>query len=205
VRFRLFDEPLIQAGRNQTLGLMREQLSVLAVTRDPEERAASMEVLVSCPLPLIRLMAGLADEQDAERRELIEVQTRRYYQKRDLRDVRCSDRDGRRIVTGNFEEAGKRVLVVAGEASTAEPADLAAALAALREEVSASTSGVADVYVQSGVGAPPVVQDIGTRIDDALAAVPFPDGLWRVTVSIPTASMHVPASSRTGSCVTCTR
>jgi acetyl-CoA carboxylase carboxyltransferase component len=191
VRFRLFDEPLIQAGRYETLGLMREQLSVLAVTRDPEERAASMEALVSCPLPLIRLMAGLADEQDAERRELIEVQTRRYYQKRDLADVRCFDRDGRRMVTGNFEEAGERVLVVAGEASTAEPPDLAAALAALREEVGASTGGVADVYVQSGVGAPPAGQDLGTRIDDALAAVPFPDGLWRVTVSVPTASMHV--------------
>jgi acetyl/propionyl-CoA carboxylase alpha subunit/acetyl-CoA carboxylase carboxyltransferase component len=191
VRFRLFDEPLIQAGRDETLGVMREQLSVLAVAHDPEERTASMEVLVSCPLPLIRLMAGLGEEQDAERRELIEVQTRRYYQVRNLADVHCFDREGRRMVTGTFEEAGGRAVIVGCEASTAGLADLAAVLAAVGGEVGASTTGVADVYVQSGGGAPPVGQDLGTRIADALAAVPLPDGLRRVTVSVPTTTMHV--------------
>ncbi|MDQ6782058.1 MAG: biotin/lipoyl-binding protein [Actinomycetota bacterium] len=190
VRFRLFDEPLIHAGRDETLEVMREQLSFMTATNDPVERAARMEVLVSCPQPLIRLMAGLGENQDAERRELIEVQTRRYYQIRDLTDVRCFDRGGRRMVTGTFKEAGERVVVVSAEVSTAEPADLTAVLAAVGEEVGASTAAVADVYVQDGA-APPVGQELGARIDNALAAGALSDGLRRVTVSVPTAAMHL--------------
>ena len=75
VRFRLFDEPLIEATRRETLRMMGEQLSLLAATADTEKRAERMKVLVSCPLPLIRLMAALGEDQEAPRRELIEVQT----------------------------------------------------------------------------------------------------------------------------------
>ena len=191
VRFRLFDEPLIEAGRNETLRLMREQLSVLAAARDPEIRAASMEVLVSCPLQLIRLMAGLGESQDSERRELIEVQTRRYYQVRGLSDVRCVDRDGRRMVIGNFEQEGQSVVVVAGEASTAEPQGLAAVLGAIGEELGEATTGVADVYVQGGGRMMPKVHDLGQRIADAIKAVSLPSGLRRVTISVPTTTTHM--------------
>ncbi|MDQ6839492.1 MAG: biotin/lipoyl-binding protein, partial [Actinomycetota bacterium] len=191
VRFRLFDEPLIHAGRDETLEVMREHLSVMAATSDPEERTARMEVLVSCPQPLIRLMAGLSEDQDTERRELIEVQTRRYYQMRDLTDVSCFDRGGRRMVTGTFEEAGQRVVIVSADVATAGSADLAAVLAAVSEEVGASAAGVADVYVQDGAGAPAGGQELGARIGDALAAGAVSDGLRRVTVSVPTGAMHM--------------
>jgi acetyl/propionyl-CoA carboxylase alpha subunit/acetyl-CoA carboxylase carboxyltransferase component len=198
VRFRLFDGPLIRAGHDETLKIMREQLSVLAVTRNRQERAASMDLLVSCPLPLIRMMAALGTD-DAGRRELIEVQTRRYYQIRDLADVRCFDRQGRRMVTGTFEQAGERVIIVAAEASTAEPAGLAAALAAAGAEVGASATGVADVYVQAGSAAlsdvPAGGHDLGARIANALATVVLPDGLRRLTVSVPAAARQVVRST----------
>jgi acetyl/propionyl-CoA carboxylase alpha subunit/acetyl-CoA carboxylase carboxyltransferase component len=198
VRFRLFDGPLIQASHDETLKVMRDQLSVMAVTRNRQERAACMDVLVSCPLPLIRMMAA-PGEKDAERRELIEVQTRRYYQIRDLADVRCLDRQGRRMVTGTFEQAGERVVIVATEALTAERADLAAALAAAGAEIGASVTGVADVYVQAGSvalsGAPAAGHGLGARIAGALATVALPDGLRRVTVSVPTAPMQMVRST----------
>jgi acetyl/propionyl-CoA carboxylase alpha subunit/acetyl-CoA carboxylase carboxyltransferase component len=190
VRFRLFDGPLIQASHDKTLTLMREQLSALTAAVTPEQRAASMDVLVSCPLPLIRMMAAVS-EDDGQRRELIEVQTRRYYQIRDLADVRCFDRRGRRMVTGTFEEAGGRAAIVAVEAATAQLTDLTAVLAAVGAEAGASATAVADVYVQAGDFASSGGQGLGMRIAGALAAVPLPVGLKRVTVSVPAGVMQV--------------
>jgi acetyl/propionyl-CoA carboxylase alpha subunit/acetyl-CoA carboxylase carboxyltransferase component len=191
VRFRLFDEPFIEAGRDETLALMREQLALLVSADDPDQRSKSMEALVSCPLPLIRLMAGLDEGQDAERRELIEVQTRRYYQVQGLADERSFDREGHRFFTGTFDEAGERIRVVAGESSSSGPLDLVAALAAVGEELGVSGVGVADLYVHGGGQAPPGSPPLVERIAQALAASTLPDGLRRVTVSVPTGGMHM--------------
>src|ERR1700677_355575 len=190
VPFRLFDCPLIQASPHKSLTLMCEQLSAMTAAGTPEQRAASMATLVSCPLPLIRMMAAVS-EDDAERRELIEVQTRRYYQIRDLGDVHCFDREGRRMVTGTFEQAGGSAVIVAAEAATAQLTDLTAVLAAVGAEAGASAAAVADVYVQAGDFAPSGGHDLGVRIAGALAATPLPDGLKRVTVSVPTGVMQV--------------
>jgi acetyl/propionyl-CoA carboxylase alpha subunit/acetyl-CoA carboxylase carboxyltransferase component len=189
VRFGLFDGPLIQAAHEETLRVMREHLSVMTATSSPRQRAASMAALVCCPLPLIRMTAALSRD-DAERRELIEVQTRRYYQIRGLADVRCVDRRGRRLVTGTFEQAAGRVVIIAAEAATAEPADLAAALEAIGAEAGPATA-VADVYVRTAATAADDGHDLGTRITAALASVTSPDGLRRVTVSIPVTATQV--------------
>jgi acetyl/propionyl-CoA carboxylase alpha subunit/acetyl-CoA carboxylase carboxyltransferase component len=191
LRFRLYDEPLIEAGRRETLRLMAGRLAVLAATADPEERAAAMKELVSCPLPLIRLMAALGDDRDADRQELIEVQTRRYYEVRGLADVRCFARDGRRTVTGTFDDAGERIVIISTAAATAEPAELAGALAVVAEAVGPSAPGVADIYLRSGGGDTPDRPDLGGRIAEALAAAPLPNGLRCVTVSAPAADLHV--------------
>jgi acetyl/propionyl-CoA carboxylase alpha subunit/acetyl-CoA carboxylase carboxyltransferase component len=191
VRFRLFDEPFIESGRDETLSLMRKELSVLVSSQEPAHRAASMEALVSCPLPLIRLMAELNDNQHAERRELIEVQTRRYYQVHGLSDIRRVDRDGLRVVTGSFVEEDERILVVAGEASSTDSRSLAAILAVVGEEIGDARAGVADVYVQSGRHEASGGSDLGERIAAALRASPLPVGLQRVTVSVPSAGTHM--------------
>ena len=119
VRFRVFDGPAIQASHDRLLAGMRTQLSALATTSDPAERAASMAALVASPQPLIQLMASLTDADDAARRELIEVQTRRYYQFRHLTQVRCADVDGRRVVTGQFSYDEQEVRIVAADAAGA--------------------------------------------------------------------------------------
>ena len=192
VRFRLFDEPLIEAARRETLRMMGEQLSLLATTADTEKRAERMKVLVSCPLPLIRLMAALGEDQEAPRRELIEVQTRRYYQVRDLAEVRCFDRHGKRMVTGTFDDGGERMTIVSAATSRSEPTDLAGALAAVGAELGPAAPGVADVYLTAGPG-----PDEARRafIAATLAAVPLPAGLRRVTVSVPTAPLRMSRST----------
>jgi len=193
VRHRHFDGPLIQSGHDETLRQMRGQLSIVAAagTDNPVARAQAVSALVSCPLPLIRLMAAPGEGGDAERRELIEIQTRRYYQDDDLGDLSCFDLAGRRIVTGSFGTGGERTAIVAAEASTAEPADLAAALAAAGARIGATTAGVADLYVHHEISPENEAGDLAAAICDALAAAALPDGLRRVTVCVPTTAGQV--------------
>ncbi len=186
VRFRLFDGPVIKARQDEMLASMRSRLSALASSTDPADRSASMRVLVTCPQPLIRLMASVSDVDDAVRRELIEVQTRRYYQFKDLTDVRSSDAGGGRTVMGHYTEAGQQVRVIAVGAPNSSRADLTAALYAIAAEIGESASAVADIYVRDADHVPQDYARLHVRLAAALAAVALPAELQRVTVSAPT-------------------
>jgi acetyl/propionyl-CoA carboxylase alpha subunit/acetyl-CoA carboxylase carboxyltransferase component len=193
VRHHHFDGPLIQSGHDDTLRLMREQLSIVASAGagGSVARAEAVSALVSCPLPLIRLMSAPGKGGEAERRELIEIQTRRYYQVHGLGDLRCFDLADRRMVTGSFGPGGARTAIVAAEVPTAEPDDLAAALAAAAAQLDATLAGVADFYVHHEISPQNEADSLSTDIAAALAATAVPDGLRRVTVCVPTTAGQV--------------
>ena len=191
VRFRLFDGPMIKARQDEILAGMRARLSVLAGSADPADRSASMRALVTCPQPLIRLMTSLSDVDNAGRRELIEVQTRRYYQFKNLADVRSTEVGGGRSVTGRYADAGQQVRVIAVGTPNSSRANLTAALYAVAAETGPSASAVADVYVRDADHAPPDQPRLPVRLASALAAVPLPAELQRVTVSVPTPAGQV--------------
>jgi acetyl/propionyl-CoA carboxylase alpha subunit/acetyl-CoA carboxylase carboxyltransferase component len=190
LRFRLFDEPLIEERRGETLSTMREQLRMLASAADPVLRATTMDTLVRCPLQLIRLMAVLGADDQAERRELLEVQTRRYYETWGLDEVSCFERDGRHMVSGRFEQEGERRLVIAAAAASVEQAELVGVLGSIAAEARVETAVVADVYVM-GAAASEGDAELAEQIAGALAELELPAGLGRVTVSVPTSPTHV--------------
>jgi hypothetical protein len=136
-------------------------------------------------------MASLSDVDDAEWRELIEVQTRRYYQFKDLADVRSTDADGGRSVTGLYADAGQTVRVIAVGAPNSSRADLAAALCTITAQIGESASAVADIYVRDLDHAPPDQPQLSVRLASAVAAVALPAELRRVTVSVPTPTGQV--------------
>ncbi|MDQ2727143.1 MAG: ATP-grasp domain-containing protein [Actinomycetota bacterium] len=193
VRFHSFDEPLLQVSRHEVDTRMLEHLSVMTGTDDPDERAERAGLLVSCPQPLIRLMAKLDDDQTAEHRSLIEVQTRRYYQVRNLADVRSFERDGRFVVTGTFDTTDAdaatlggafehRALVVAVDAGADDLGGPGGALAAVAGEVGDS-GAVADVY---GKWPDEAISDDdhGLRLAAAVEAAELPAGVARITFSV---------------------
>lgn len=194
VRFHSFDEPLLHASRHEEDSRMLEHLSVLTSTDDADERAERSRLLVSCPQPLIRLMAKLDDDQTAEHRSLIEVQTRRYYQVRDLTDVRAFERDGRFVVTGTFDTTNAdaasldgatdgRALVVAVDAGADDVGGPGGALAAIAAEVGDRAGAVADVYNKwpdEGISD----DDCGLRLAAAVQTAKLPAGVARITFSV---------------------
>ena len=194
VRFHSFDEPLLQVSRHEVDTQMLEHLSVLTSTHDSDEQAERSQLLVSCPQPLIRLMAKLDDDQTAEHHSLIEVQTRRYYQVRNLSDVHAFERDGRFMVTGTFDAtnsgaasldvaADDRALVVAVDAGADDIGGPDGALAAIAGEVGDRTGAVADVYSKWSDEAVSD-DDCGIRLASAMETAEVPAGIARITFSV---------------------
>ena len=87
VRFRVFDQPVIEAARERVLAAARQELRYLAAHPDAPDRAERIDTMVSSPEPLIRLLAERIGGRDGQA-PLLEVLTRRYYKIRELEDLR---------------------------------------------------------------------------------------------------------------------
>jgi acetyl/propionyl-CoA carboxylase alpha subunit/acetyl-CoA carboxylase carboxyltransferase component len=181
VRFRVFDQPLIAQARQTVFAEMRGHLAELVRTTNPSEQRRELDLLTDCPQPLIGLMAELSDDVNvAERRWLMEVQTRRYYQIRALGNVRSFTSDKRHFVTAEIDDAGRRVKVLAAEATAEELTAEGNAL----EEIAAQTGAgpcVVDLYTRGGFSSP---DELAGRLGQALQAAPFGANVERVTVSV---------------------
>src|SRR6202008_1018146 len=111
LRFRLFDEPQINNGREQIYGRVRQDLQYLADNPGAPDYASRIDALVAKPELLIDLLA----ERISHPGPLLEVVTRQYYEIRALEDVKTFEQPGGQFVTGSYELAGQQLhLVSAG-------------------------------------------------------------------------------------------
>jgi acetyl/propionyl-CoA carboxylase alpha subunit/acetyl-CoA carboxylase carboxyltransferase component len=131
VRFRFFEEPVLQQARQEVLdeaSRLLAQLDEAGARGDTSDSMAQIETLVASPEPLIRLLGRRAGRRTAEPDPVLEVLTRRYYRSRDLEHVRSSLLDGHSCVSADYELSGTRLHLVA---LMTERDALSAALAAL--------------------------------------------------------------------------
>jgi acetyl-CoA carboxylase carboxyltransferase component len=186
IRFRLFDQPLILAAREQVLAGVREHLGYLDDHPDAPDHAQRIEALTASPEPLIRLLAERIVTSRSGPEPLLEVLTRRYYKVRTLEEVRSFLVEGRQFVTGAFELRGRRLHLVA---TTGAVGDLPAVLrdvATKAAEVSDPAALVVDLYL-SGDSASDGSTDpdaLAARLAESLAEVPVLLRGRRVTVTM---------------------
>jgi len=143
LRWRAFDEPLVDAAREETYAVMEQHLAALAEDPDREDRDARMAALVDCAQPLALLLGRIGDAGP-----LVEAMTRRYYRIRRLQDIEQGLRDGVPFVLASYEHAGIRHHVAA---TLGERADLPAALRAVATHARSLPAGdvlLADFYAR---------------------------------------------------------
>ncbi|MGQ0630607.1 MAG: ATP-binding protein [Sporichthyaceae bacterium] len=186
VRFRVFDQPLILAAREQALWSIREQIAYLVANPQAEDRAERIEALVVSPETIIGLLSEYLATGAEALGPLLEVQTRRYYRSRALEDVRLFERDSREFFTAAFDLAGDRLNLVA---TVGEFADLPAVASEVAEVVRTQAAGaepdslVVDIFL--AWPDPPADPDaVSAALREALADLPLPDTLRRVSVGI---------------------
>ena len=198
IRYRCFDQPLIDQARTEALAAARRHLDALASDPAPEEREEVLAQLVAAPQPLLPLLAeGLGGGTASD--PMLEVLTRRYYKIRDLRDLRTIEVDGQCLVTARYVHRGRRVSVVAGRGELSGLAELARACAELAGSVVADAPGAADGEGPPGEGpADTVVVDLylarrdpprdDASLAEALAPLiegaAFPPAVGRVAIAV---------------------
>ena len=190
IRYRCFDQPLIDQARADALAAARRHIAALA-DPDGRDRQAILDELVATPQPLLALLAErIADGGRSD--PMIEVLTRRYYKIRDLHDVRSTVVDGRSLVTAAYEHRSRRVFVVAGGGEVSELAEVAAACAEaagpLLPDAAAPVDGpadtvVVDLYLTRRQPAPPDAA-LAAELAPVLDATGFPPAVGRVAVAV---------------------
>ncbi|QEC46335.1 ATP-grasp domain-containing protein [Baekduia soli] len=181
VRFRLFDQPLIQQGHQHVLSEARRRLAHLDAHPDAPDRAAHVEALVQSPHPLISLLSGRNGVGHAPD-PLLEILARRYYRVHPLDDVRPCTEQGRPFVTGRYAYEGRDVHLITTMAQASELAGAAEGAARL-----AAASGAGDCVVDFYVawGDPPRDLDaMGGELAGAIALARMPETVRRVAVSV---------------------
>jgi len=181
VRFRVFDQPLIEQARDQVFATVREQLGHLASNPQAPDYADRIEALVASPHTLIRLLGeriGVREENEP----MVELLTRRHYRIRALEDVRSLRLDGRPFVTAHYAHDGRRVELITTLTEFAELRPTATALATLAPDDPAAVAA-ADFYV-SWNEPPPGADAMAAELSAVLASAGLPAAVAQVAVAV---------------------
>ena len=184
IRFRYFDQPVIEAATAAAYREAEAQLTEL--TADPEAGGTGnlIKALVDCPRPLAPMLSErLRAAEPSLRRVLLEVMTRRYYRKHALEGFEGHELEGASLLTATHPEDGGRRRVATAYITLE---DLPAAVTALTRYAASLPVGerlVADFYADYE-GVPPDQTALAERLASVLAGADPPANVDRVVFAI---------------------
>ncbi|MEX2291662.1 MAG: biotin carboxylase N-terminal domain-containing protein [Mycobacteriales bacterium] len=181
VRFRFFDQPLIEQARARTYDAVREHLKHLTRNPDTPDYAERVAVLVASPEPIIRFLSERLGLRGRARQPMLEVITRRYYKLRGLQDLRAYQVDDRPFVTAGYDLDGERLQLVATLADISELSAALSAVASAAGQADTTARLVGDVYL--AWDDPPGEDEMAAHLLDVLTGAAVPAGVRRVTVA----------------------
>ena len=183
VRFRGFDEPLLDAARARGQEQVRAELDRLADTTDPAVRAALVDEIVAAAEPILSVFG------ERHLPAMLEVMTRRYYRIRHLTDVHVVDRGGRPLLSAAYRHGGRDHVVLATTVHTAPAAPVAGEPPAVQSDLRrivarlpADSTVLLDLYVTAGQAPDDDPERSAEKIRESLGTLPAP--LDRVAVAV---------------------
>jgi acetyl/propionyl-CoA carboxylase alpha subunit/acetyl-CoA carboxylase carboxyltransferase component len=185
VRFRYFEEPVLQQAQAEIYADMDRHLDALAGGVRPAERADRLAALIACPQPMRpALLRAYQRGGPALRNVVLEVATRRYYRIRDLGEFRLADADGWRLGVTDYGLDGRRFHMVAAYADADDLAALARAVAGHLAAVPPGERPILDLHLWTEGSAAGDVDEVSDRLRTTLDAVGWGRPLHRVDVMI---------------------
>ena len=184
VRYRYYDEPVIEAARERTYAEMEEHLAALAADPAGPDRDARVHALVECPRPLAPWLTSRIEGAGPRlRRVLVETMARRYYRVRRLASFAEVDVDGQSLLTSRYEADGHRHHLLVGFVDLDDLPAAADAVATYAVSVPPGELVVADIYA-AHAGEPMPHDEISARFQAALAGVDCPEPVRRVVLAV---------------------
>jgi acetyl/propionyl-CoA carboxylase alpha subunit/acetyl-CoA carboxylase carboxyltransferase component len=182
VRFRYFDEPLIEAARERVYAEVEEHLAALAADPERADRGGRLAALVACPRPLAPMLTHrMRAAPPALRRVLLETVARRFYRMRTLEDFAEQALDGHEFLTTRYRHKGPPRHLATAYVDLADLSAAARAFAGWAAGVPEGELAVADFYAEH-TGEPP--DELAERLRAALADVPLPAAVHRFVVAV---------------------
>jgi acetyl-CoA carboxylase carboxyltransferase component len=186
VRFRYFEEPVVQQARQEILEDAERLLTELSdayARGDSSEEIDRIQALVESPEPLIRLLAQRFGRTSGVADPVLEVLTRRYYRRRSLQGVRSFLLDGHSCVTADYDLQGSRLHLISMMAEVEALPSALSALATLAAEVADPADLVVDLYL-SWPERPADSDEMVAQLRTLLAGSPVLHVGRRVTVTV---------------------
>ncbi|MEO6821421.1 MAG: biotin carboxylase N-terminal domain-containing protein, partial [Candidatus Nanopelagicales bacterium] len=180
VRFRWFDQPVVDDARSDALAGMLDELESLAHLPDGRNRDERIEALAAIPEQIVRflserMLAGIPAEEP-----MLEILTRRHYREYQLHDLRNLHLGGRPSVVADYTLDGRPTHVVTTLGTFEELSDdglrnedgLVAALAQQVADRPAAHEAVIDLYL-SWPDAPESVKQMSDVLREQVTRLPF--------------------------------
>jgi acetyl/propionyl-CoA carboxylase alpha subunit/acetyl-CoA carboxylase carboxyltransferase component len=187
VRFRWFDQPLVDRDRSRVLAGVRDEVAALADDAAPD-RADRIDALAAIPEQIVRFLAERLERGVPEREPMLEVLVKRHYREFDLHDLRVLDVGGRPFVVADYVlDETRPTHLVSTVGTFAELSDPNGPLAAgISEQVDARRAGdaaVVDLYL-SWPGEQGSPDKTSAELGALLGSLPFAADVRRIAVAV---------------------
>ncbi|HZD73613.1 MAG TPA: carboxyl transferase domain-containing protein [Actinomycetota bacterium] len=184
MRYRCFDQPLLERVRERVYDEARTHLRVLEQEADPPDLQDRLAALVACPQPLQHLLISRFPAAGMPLRlRMLEVLTRRYYRIRQLEGLRTAVVDGHALATAAYDHEDARIHVVTAFAKQDRLLDAARATFPLLAEIPEDHDVVVDLYAW-GAGAGEDHDAAERAVREVLERAGFPRRLRRLVVAL---------------------
>ena len=187
VRFRWFDQPLVDAERASILAGVGDEVADLTAHPEAPDRQERVDALAAIPEPIVRFLAQRLERGWGEREPMLEVLIRRHYREYELHDLREFAVDGRPFATADYTIDDRPSHLVTTVGTVAEVADPDSGLArALTAQIDARPAGheaVVELYLY-GPDLPESQQEASDRFRRIVADLPIAQRVRRFSVAI---------------------
>ncbi len=189
VRFRWFDEPVVECVRAGVLAAAREEVAYLAAFPDGPDHAVRLDALAANPERIVRFLAERLEGGIPEREPMLEVLARRHYREYELHDMQVFTEQGRPFVTADYaidDRPSRLITTVAQKPDLSGPGDPGGFAAAVDARLAATPPGhdsVIDLYL-SWPEAPASVDDVADQLRSALDGLAFAQRVRRVAIGL---------------------
>ncbi|HSV37533.1 MAG TPA: acetyl-CoA carboxylase biotin carboxyl carrier protein subunit, partial [Nocardioidaceae bacterium] len=187
VRFRWFDQPLVDAERTSVLAGVRDEVAALADDPDAPDRVDRIDALAAIPEQIVQFLAERIERGIEGDEPLLEVLVKRHYREFDLRELTTLQREGRPMVFAGYVLDERPTRLVSTVGTVEELSDPSSALvAAVTAELAARPEGneaTVDLYLH-WPAAPESVAEAEAELHGILDGIGFAQDARRVTVAV---------------------
>ncbi len=186
VRFRWFDQPLVDADRASVLGSVGDELEQIDALPDGEERTRRLDALAAIPERIVRFLGERLRRGVPEREPMLAVLIKRHYREYQLGDLRERTVAGRAVATADYrlDERDSHLVSTTGTVEElSSESDLSSALTALVADRGEGQEAVVDLYVH-WPAMPEDPDEASAVLADRLARMPFAAQVRRVAVGV---------------------